>query len=447
MELLIKNIVIVNEGKQKNASLLIKQGKISKILSPEEENKVNAKQIIDGKGKYVFPGIIDDQVHFREPGLTHKADIYTESKAAIAGGITSYMEMPNTIPQTTNQQLLSEKFNLASQKSLANFSFYLGATNDNLDEIKKTNPKEVCGVKVFMGSSTGNMLVDDEKALAAIFAESPVLIATHCEDETTIKNNIQKFKNEFGENVPIQYHPMIRSEEACYTSSSLAVELAQKYNARLHILHLSTAKELELLDNSILSKEKNITAEVCVHHLWFSDLDYQKNGTRIKWNPAIKTIKDRDGLLQGLKNNKIDVVATDHAPHTWKEKDNSYFKAPSGGPLVQHSFIAMLELYHQQKISLEEIADKMCHTPADIFQIDKRGYIREGYWADLVLVDLNTHWTVEENNLLYKCKWSPFEGQLFHSKVTHTLVNGNIVFEEGSFNENKKGMRLEFNRS
>ena len=447
MELLIKNIVIVNEGKQKNASLLIKQGKISKILSPEEENKVNAKQIIDGKGKYVFPGIIDDQVHFREPGLTHKADIYTESKAAIAGGITSYMEMPNTIPQTTNQQLLSEKFNLASQKSLANFSFYFGATNDNLDEIKKINPKEVCGVKVFMGSSTGNMLVDDKKALAAIFAESPVLIATHCEDETTIKNNIQKFKNEFGENVPIQYHPMIRSEEACYTSSSLAVELAQKYNARLHILHLSTAKELELLDNSILSKEKNITAEVCVHHLWFSDLDYQKNGTRIKWNPAIKTIKDRDGLLQGLKNNKIDVVATDHAPHTWKEKDNSYFKAPSGGPLVQHSFIAMLELYHQQKISLEEIADKMCHTPADIFQIDKRGYIREGYWADLVLVDLNTHWTVQENNLLYKCKWSPFEGQLFHSKVTHTLVNGNIVFEEGSFNENKKGMRLEFNRS
>jgi len=447
MELLIKNIVIVNEGKQKNASLLIKQGKISKILSPEEENKVNAKQIIDGKGKYVFPGIIDDQVHFREPGLTHKADIYTESKAAIAGGITSYMEMPNTIPQTTNQQLLSEKFDLASQKSLANFSFYFGATNDNLDEIKKINPKEVCGVKVFMGSSTGNMLVDDKKALAAIFAESPVLIATHCEDETTIKNNIQKFKNEFGENVPIQYHPMIRSEEACYTSSSLAVELAQKYNARLHILHLSTAKELELLDNSILSKEKNITAEVCVHHLWFSDLDYQKNGTRIKWNPAIKTIKDRDGLLQGLKNNKIDVVATDHAPHTWKEKDNSYFKAPSGGPLVQHSFIAMLELYHQQKISLEEIADKMCHTPADIFQIDKRGYIREGYWADLVLVDLNTHWTVEENNLLYKCKWSPFEGQLFHSKVTHTLVNGNIVFEEGSFNENKKGMRLEFNRS
>jgi len=447
MGLLIKNIVIVNEGKQKNASLLIKQGKISKILSPEEENKVNAKQIIDGKGKYVFPGIIDDQVHFREPGLTHKADIYTESKAAIAGGITSYMEMPNTIPQTTNQQLLSEKFNLASQKSLANFSFYLGATNDNLDEIKKTNPKEVCGVKVFMGSSTGNMLVDDKKALAGIFAESPVLIATHCEDETTIKNNIQKFKKEFGENVPIQYHPMIRSEEACYTSSSLAVELAQQYNSRLHILHLSTARELDLLNNNTPSREKNITAEVCVHHLWFSDKDYEKNGTRIKWNPAIKTIKDRDGLLQGLKNNKIDVVATDHAPHTWEEKDNSYFKAPSGGPLVQHSFIAMLELYHQQKISLEEIANKMCHTPADIFQIDKRGYIREGYWADLVLVELNTPWTVQKNNILYKCKWSPFEGQLFHSKVTHTIVNGNIVFEEGSFNESKKGMRLEFNRT
>lgn len=446
MDILIKNIVIINEGSQQNGSILIDQGKISKIILSEDKKTIQAKKIIDGQGKYLLPGIIDDQVHFREPGLTKKADIYTESKAAIAGGITSYMEMPNTLPQTTSQQLLSEKFDLAAQKSLANFSFYLGATNDNLNEIKKTNPKEVCGVKVFMGSSTGNMLVNDQKALAGIFAESPLLIATHCEDETTINKNIQKFKKEFGENVPIHYHPMIRSEEACYKSSSLAVELAKKYNSRLHILHLSTAKELDLFDNNTPSKNKKITAEVCVHHLWFSDTDYQKYGTRIKWNPAIKTLKDRDALLDGLKNNKIDVVATDHAPHTWEEKENSYFKAPSGGPLVQHSLVAMLELFHQQKITLEEIANKMSHTPADIFQIDKRGYIREGYWADLVLVDLNNPWTVQKNNILYKCKWSPFEGQTFKSKITHTIVNGNIVYENDHLNETKKGIRLQFNR-
>jgi dihydroorotase len=296
-----------------------------------------------------------------------------------------------------------------------------------------------------MGSSTGNMLVDD-KALTGIFAESPLLIATHCEDDTTIKNNILKFKKEFGENVPIHYHPKIRSEEACYKSSSLAIELAQKYNSRLHILHLSTAKELDLLDQSIPSKNKKITSEVCVHHLWFSDLDYPKHGTRIKWNPAIKTLKDRDALLEGLKNNKIDVVATDHAPHTLEEKEHSYFKAASGGPLVQHSLVAMLELYHQKKITLEEIVNKMCHTPADIFQIDKRGYIREGYWADLVLVDLQNPWTVHKNNILYKCKWSPFEGQRFNSKITHTIVNGNIVFNQGQFNEEIKGIRLKFNR-
>ncbi|MFP4023809.1 MAG: dihydroorotase [Thiohalospira sp.] len=446
MDILIKNIVIVNEGSQQKGSILIDQGKISKIILSEDKNTIQANKIIDGKGKYLLPGIIDDQVHFREPGLTKKADIYTESKAAIAGGITSYMEMPNTIPQTISQQLLSEKFDLAAQKSLANFSFYLGATNNNLNEIKKTNPKEVCGVKVFMGSSTGNMLVNDKKALAGIFAESPLLIATHCEDEATINSNIQKFKKEFGENVPIHYHPMIRNEEACYKSSSLAAELAKKYNSRLHILHLSTAKELDLFDHSTPSKNKKITAEVCVHHLWFSDTDYQKYGTRIKWNPAIKTLKDRDALLDGLKNNKIDVVATDHAPHTWEEKENSYFKAPSGGPLVQHSLVAMLELFHQQKITIEEIVNKMCHTPADIFQIDKRGYIREGYWADLVLVDLNNPWTVQENNLLYKCRWSPFEGQTFKSKIIHTIVNGNIVYENGHFNEANKGVKLQFNR-
>lgn len=446
MDLLIKNIIIVNEGTQQPGSLLVDHGKIAKILSPKEENTITVKQVIDGKGKYLFPGIIDDHVHFREPGLTQKADIYTESKAAIAGGVTSYMEMPNTIPQAINQQLLADKFDLAAQKSLANFSFYLGATNENLSEIKKINPTEVCGVKVFMGSSTGNMFVDD-KALTKIFAESPLLIATHCEDDITIKNNILKFKKEFGENVPIHYHPKIRSEEACYKSSSLAVELAKKYNSRLHILHLSTAKELDLLDQSIPSKNKKITAEVCVHHLWFSDMDYPKHGTHIKWNPAIKTLKDRDALLEGLKNNKIDVVATDHAPHTLEEKENSYFKAASGGPLIQHSLVAMLELYHQQKISLEEIVNKMCHTPADIFQIDKRGYIREGYWADLVLVDLQNPWTVQKNNILYKCKWSPFEGQRFNSKITHTIVNGNIVFNNGQFNEEIKGIRLKFNRS
>lgn len=446
MDLLIKNIIIVNEGTQQPGSLLVDHGKIAKILSPKEENTITVKQVIDGKGKYLFPGIIDDHVHFREPGLTQKADIYTESKAAIAGGVTSYMEMPNTIPQAINQQLLADKFDLAAQKSFANFSFYLGATNENLSEIKKINPTEVCGVKIFMGSSTGNMFVDD-KALTKIFAESPLLIATHCEDDITIKNNILKFKKEFGENVPIHYHPKIRSEEACYKSSSLAVELAKKYNSRLHILHLSTAKELDLLDQSIPSKNKKITAEVCVHHLWFSDMDYPKHGTHIKWNPAIKTLKDRDALLEGLKNNKIDVVATDHAPHTLEEKENSYFKAASGGPLIQHSLVAMLELYHQQKISLEEIVNKMCHTPADIFQIDKRGYIREGYWADLVLVDLQNPWTVQKNNILYKCKWSPFEGQRFNSKITHTIVNGNIVFNNGQFNEEIKGIRLKFNRS
>ncbi|MEA2106903.1 MAG: dihydroorotase [Bacteroidota bacterium] len=446
MDLLIKNIIIVNEGTQQPGSLLVDHGKIAKILSPKEENTITVKQVIDGKGKYLFPGIIDDHVHFREPGLTQKADIYTESKAAIAGGVTSYMEMPNTIPQAINQQLLADKFDLAAQKSLANFSFYLGATNENLSEIKKINPTEVCGVKVFMGSSTGNMFVDD-KALTKIFAESPLLIATHCEDDTTIKKNILKFKKEFGENVPIHYHPKIRSKEACYKSSSLAVGLAQKYNSRLHILHLSTAKELDLLDQSIPSKNKKITAEVCVHHLWFSDMDYPKHGTHIKWNPAIKTLKNRDALLEGLKNNKIDVVATDHAPHTLEEKENSYFKAASGGPLIQHSLVAMLELYHQQKISLEEIVNKMCHTPADIFQIDKRGYIREGYWADLVLVDLQNPWTVQKNNILYKCKWSPFEGQRFNSKITHTIVNGNIVFNNGQFNEEIKGIRLKFNRS
>ena len=444
--LLIRNVTIVNEGNQFQGSVLIEEGKIKKIFKTDELPELKVQKIIDGKGKYLLPGIIDDHVHFREPGLTHKADIYTESKAAVAGGVTSFMEMPNTIPQATTQKLLEEKYIKASKKSLANFSFYIGATNDNIEEIKKTDPEKVCGVKVFIGSSTGNMIVDDEKVLSKIFSESPLLIATHCEDEETIKKNIIKYKEEFGEDLPIKYHPLIRSEEACYKSSTLAVELAKKYNSRLHILHLSTSKELELFDNTMPSKEKRITAEVCVHHLWFSDADYDKYGTRIKWNPAIKTTKDREALINGLKNNKIDVVATDHAPHTIEEKSNTYFKAPSGGPLVQHSLVAMLELYHQNKLSLNDIIYKMCHTPTDIFRVKDRGYIREGYWADLVLVDLDSPWTVNKNNTLYKCKWSPFENQTFKSKITHTIVNGNLVYDNGIFNESVKGKRLLFER-
>lgn len=445
-ELLIKNVLIVNENSISPGHILIENEKIKKIYKKDElpvDSEV--RNTIDGNGKILLPGIIDDQVHFREPGLTHKGDIYTESKAAIAGGVTSYMEMPNTNPQTTTIKLLEEKFAVAEQKSFGNFSFYLGATNDNIDEIKKINIKNTCGIKVFMGSSTGNMLVDDKKSLTRIFAESPVLIATHCEDEKTIVNNITKFKTKFGENVPLTYHPIIRSEEACYKSSSMAVELARKYNSRLHILHLSTKKELELFEAKP-SIEKRITAEACVHHLWFSDKDYEIYGTKIKWNPAIKKESDRIALLTGIKNNKIDIIATDHAPHTIEEKNNTYFKSPSGGPLVQHSLVAMLELYHKNQISLEDIVNKMCHTPADIFNIDKRGYIREGYWADLVIVDTNSPWTVNNNNILYKCKWSPFDGLTFKSKITHTFVNGNLVYENGVIHEGIKGKRLLFNR-
>jgi len=444
--LLIKNANIINENLEINGHLLIQDGKIIKIFNNSDALPENADKVIDASGKLLIPGVIDDQVHFREPGLTHKAEIYTESKAAVAGGVTSYMEMPNTNPQTTTLELLDEKFIIASAKSLANYSFYFGATNQNIEELKKIDPKKVCGVKVFMGSSTGNMLVDDKDTLSRIFAESPVLIATHCEDEETIQKNIIKAKQEFGENVPLKFHPIIRSHEACYKSSSLAVELARKYNSRLHILHLSTAKELELFDDVTPSKDKLITAEVCVHHLWFDDSDYDKYGNRIKWNPAVKAKNDKEALINGLKSNKIDVIATDHAPHTIEEKENTYFKSPSGGPLVQHSLIAMLELYHKGIFTLNEIVNKMCHTPADIFKIENRGYIREGYWADLVLVDLNSPWTVSNDNILYKCNWSPFEGQQFKSKVTHTVINGNLIYENGLFNETVKGMPLTFER-
>ncbi|HBS86946.1 MAG TPA: dihydroorotase [Bacteroidales bacterium] len=440
---LIKNISAVNENSIANCNVYIKDGLISTITPVNVI--LNAGKIIDGTGRFLLPGVIDDQVHFREPGLTHKGEIFTESRAAVAGGVTSFMEMPNTNPQTTTQEELELKFRLASEKSAANFSFYIGATNSNLDELVKTDPKSVCGIKIFMGSSTGNMLVNDKKILSDIFKNAPLLIATHCEDDSIIKQNSDHYRNIYGEDVPVKFHGEIRSAEACFASSSLAAELAVKYNKHLHILHLSTEKELVLLEKKPLN-EKLITAEVCVHHLWFDDRDYEKRGTFIKWNPAIKKESDRDALLNAVNNNLIDVIATDHAPHTKEEKNQTYFKAPSGGPLIQHSLVAMLELYHQGKISLEQIANKMCHSPADLFRIEKRGYIREGYFADLVIIDLNDPWMVSEGNILYKCKWSPFEGDIFRSKVTHTFVNGELAYENGVVNDSVRGKRLLFNR-
>ncbi|MBI9039719.1 MAG: dihydroorotase [Bacteroidales bacterium] len=444
----IINANIVNEGEIFFGNVLVEDKFISKIFRRKKNSTFSYKtkdiKIVDAENNYLFPGLIDDQVHFREPGLTHKADISTESKAAVAGGITSFMEMPNTFPPAITQELLEDKYKLASQKSLANYSFYLGATNDNLDEILKTDPKKVCGLKVFMGASTGNMLVDDPIALENIFSQSKLLIATHSEDETIIKENIKKYKEKFSENVPIEMHPKIRSEKACYKSSSYAVELAKKHSSRLHILHLSTAKELNLFDNSIPLKDKKITAEVCVHHLWFNESDYKNFGNRIKWNPAIKTAFDQKALFNGVLDNKIDVIATDHAPHTCDEKNNSYFNSPSGGPLVQHSLSAMLDFFHKGIISIEKIVDKMCHSPAICFKVKKRGFIREGYFADLTIVNCNSPWKVKESNILSKCKWSPFEGHTFQSKITHTFVNGNLVYENGNFNETKKGERLLF---
>jgi len=447
MRTLIANAKIINENQSFEGHLLIEDGKIIDIIKSidllEKSDNIN---FIDATGKILIPGVIDDQVHFREPGLTHKGEIYTESKAAIAGGMTSFMEMPNTNPQTISQKLLSEKFELASRKSLSNYSFYIGATNDNLDELIKTDPLTVCGIKVFMGASTGNMLVDNPETLNKIFELAPLLVAVHCEDEEIIKTNTLQYKEKYGEDIPIKYHPLIRSVEACFKSSSLAIELAKKHNTRLHILHLSTEKELSLLDNSIQLNDKRITAEVCVHHLWFEDSDYEKLGSKIKWNPAIKKKSDKDALFKALLNNKLDIIATDHAPHTLEEKSKSYFNCPSGGPLVQHSLLAMLEFYHQGKISLEKIVEKMSHAPADLFQIDKRGYIRKGYWADLVLIDLNKPEKVERQNLLYKCKWSPFDNYTFKSKITHTLVNGNLVYANNEINDTIKGMQLKFNR-
>ena len=442
--ILILNANIVNEQKIVQGDLLIKGQYIERIGS--NLSHLPADKVIDAKGKYLLPGLIDDQVHFREPGLTHKATIYTESKAAVAGGVTSFMEMPNTIPNALTQTLLEDKYQIASETSLANYSFFMGASNDNLEEVLKTNPKNVCGIKIFMGSSTGNMLVDDEKTLENLFSKVDMLIATHCEDEATIRKNMADFKAEYGEDVPISKHPIIRSEEACYKSSSMAVALAKKHNTKLHILHISTAKEIALFNNSLPLKNKRITAEACIHHLWFDDSDYEQKGTFIKWNPAVKTANDRTQIFQAVLDGKIDVIATDHAPHTLEEKQDTYFKAPSGGPLIQHSLVALLEFHHQGKISLENIAEKAAHNPAILFQVEKRGYIREGYFADLVLVDLDNPWTVSKENVLAKCGWSPFEGQVFKSKVTQTFVSGHLAFDQGSFNENKKGVRLAFVR-
>jgi dihydroorotase len=444
MNVLIKNANLVNEGKIEVKDVLIQDEIISTIAYNIPEKK--SYKIIDATDKYLFPGMIDDQVHFREPGLTHKATIKTESMAAVAGGITSFIEMPNTIPQATTQKLLEEKFEIAKSSSYANYSFMIGGTNDNLDELLKTNPKKVAAIKLFLGSSTGNMLVDDQEVLTEIFSKTKMLIAVHCEDEATIKKNLKEHIDKYGDDIPIEKHPVIRSEEACYISSSKAIELAKKTGARLHVYHLSTVKETELLDNTIPLSQKKITAEVCVHHLWFDDKDYAKKGTFIKWNPAVKTEKDKNGLLQALLNDKIDIIATDHAPHTIDEKKQVYTKAPSGGPLVQHALLALLELYHQDKISLEKIVEKFSHNVAIMYQIEKRGFIKEGYFADLVLVDLNQKEKVTKDNVLYKCKWSPFEGTTFNSKVLTTFVNGSIVYNNGKFNNYLKGQRLQFNR-
>ena len=441
---LIKNATIINEGRSFKGSVLIKDQYIDGIYETDTVLPT-ADTIIDAEGLLLLPGVIDDQVHFREPGLTHKADIASESAAAVAGGVTSYMEMPNTNPQTTTITELENKFAIASQKSLANYSFFLGATNDNLDELLKADPATVCGVKVFMGSSTGNMLVDDKKALERIFSEVRTLIATHCEDEATIRANMELYRNRYGEEVPFSLHHEIRNAEACYKSSSMAVELAAKHNTRLHILHISTQKELSLFDNSKPIEEKNITSEVCVHHLWFTSDDYASKGAHIKWNPAVKTPADREALREALKNNRLDVVATDHAPHTLEEKSKTYFNAPSGGPLVQHSLPAMLQMSDQGIFSRELVVEKMCHAPAKLFRIDKRGFIRKGYYADLVLVQPGIEDIVSDSTVLYKCKWTPFDGQMFNNKVLTTWVNGHAVYNKGVINTAIKGKRLAFN--
>jgi dihydroorotase len=441
---IIRNARIVNEGSILEADLRIQDGRIAQI-GQHIAVQGNAQEI-DAQGKYLLPGVIDDQVHFREPGLTHKADIYTESRAAVAGGITSYMEMPNTNPQTLTQDLLAAKYAIGAARSLANYSFFMGAANHNLDEVLKTDPRTVCGIKVFMGSSTGDMLVDDHKVLEGIFRNAPILVATHCEKEAIVRANLAIAQAQYGEDIPVAQHPLIRSHEACYASSSEAVALARAYNTRLHVLHISTATELALFTNAIPLKEKRITAEVCIHHLFFDDSWYAAKGNLIKWNPAVKTAADRAAIWEALLDDRIDIIATDHAPHTLEEKANLYGKAPSGGPLVQHALPVMLRFWQQGKISLEEVVRKMSHAPADCFQLAERGYIREGYWADLVLVDADRPWTVTRDNTLYKCGWSPFEGERMTAAVTHTFVSGHLAWADGKFNEAKMGERLHFER-
>ena len=444
MKKLLKGATIVNEGKSFVGDILIHNHRIEKIetdITPTPD-----MEVLDLSGKFLLPGCIDDQVHFREPGLTHKGSILSESRAAVAGGITSFMEMPNTVPNALTQVLLEDKYTIAQYNSPANYSFFMGASNDNLEEVLKTNEKNVCGVKIFMGSSTGNMLVDNETTLNNLFSQVPLLIATHCEDEATVRKNTEIYKEKYGENIPISAHPLIRSEEACYLSSSMAVALAKKHNTRLHILHISTAKEVGLFDNKTPLANKLITAEACVHHLWFSDKNYIEKGNFIKWNPAVKTEQDRDGIWKGLLDNYIDIIATDHAPHTLDEKSQTYLKAPSGGPLVQHALLAMLEKVKEGVLSIEKVVEKMAHAPAICFQLAERGFIREGYYADLVVVDPAQGVKVDKSNILYACGWSPFEGFTFSNKIIGTFVNGNLVWDGSAICSEEKGMRLLFNR-
>jgi dihydroorotase len=443
---LIINAIVINEGKQSPCNILIQNNLIRDILPLPCEKLPKAGKVIDAGGKYVLPGVIDDHVHFREPGLTYKGDIYTESKAAIAGGVTSYMDMPNTTPPAITHALLEQKYDLAAQSSLANFSFYIGATHANLPELLRTNPGNVCGIKLFLGSSTGNMLVQDAGILNTLFSQSEMLIAAHCEDESLINKNTEQARAKYGESVPPHLHSIIRNDEVCYRSSQFAVQLAEKYGTRLHILHLSTSRELDLLRSDIPLVKKNITAEVCLHHLLFDHSDYTHFGNLIKVNPSVKSAKDKEDLLYGLLNDKIDIIATDHAPHTLAEKQQPYFMSPSGGPFVQHSLAAMLEFCHRGILTPELVVSKMCHAPAELFRIKKRGYIRKDYYADLVIVDLQSKWTVAEENILSKCKWSALTGTTFSSRITHTFVNGNLVYENGKFDEDHKGMRLEFDR-
>ncbi|MDW8851486.1 dihydroorotase [Flavobacterium sp. MMLR14_040] len=443
--ILIKNAKIVNEGSIFEGDVLIENDLIVEVAD-SISLKTSDCIVIDAEGNYLMPGAIDDQVHFREPGLTHKGDIESESRAAVAGGITSFIEQPNTVPNAVTQEVLEEKYQIAAVKSFANYSFMMGATNDNLEEVLKTNPRNVAGIKIFLGSSTGNMLVDNEATLEKIFSSTPMLIAVHCEDEATIKNNLALFKEQYGDDVPVTAHHLIRSAEACYISSSKAVALAKKTGARLHIFHLSTAKEMELFTNKIALEDKKITAEVCVHHLWFTDEDYKTKGNFIKWNPAVKTAEDRKELWKALNDGRIDVIATDHAPHTKEEKNQSYLNAPSGGPLVQHAVVAMFEAHHQGKISIEKIVEKMCHNPAKIFKIEKRGFIKEGYFADLVIVNPSLPWSVKSENILSKCGWSPFENFTFKSRITHTFVNGELVYNNFKVKDVRSGKRLLFDR-